>query len=422
MKNMISFLLISSLLFLFSCGNKGNGSEGKKDIRKGKAGQEAEASQNQSGNAGNSGNTSPKIEENPYYKTSPATIKGYLNNGIGLNIIVDMLPSAGDIVPLSSINVDENAYFETNVLVTEPSIYQLRFGHANVHLFLRGGETIEFIADVNFIGDYKISGSEESVQLREMYTLLNTYNHKVSDVQDRFDRLKQNSKDNHKIKQQMFQMYDSLNIYYAQIAEEKSESIRNFITRIDTSMVAMMAAMKLNMDEDYDFVAGVRDKFGKMHPYSAYFKELDDKVNKMIPIVKGKAAPEISMDNPAGKMKTLSSLRGKVVVLYFWAGFDQMAAEVNEKLKAIYKKHAGSGLEVYAVSVDNERESWVSAIEEQDLPWINVSNLYGWDEQIVGEIYRITEIPYFIVIDRQGIIYSKGDKIHELENSIRQIL
>jgi peroxiredoxin len=425
MKKIISLFLIAGVIFLISCGGK----ENKKSKDKIKTRHSTETTKNDEVKEASVGqNTSissqgEKLPENPGYKTSPAVIKGYLTNGVGLNIIVDMLPSAGDIVPLTSINVDENSYFEANVLVTEPSIYQLRLGHANIHMFLRGGENVEIIADINNVGDYKITGSKESEQLREMYILLNQYNHRVSEVQDRFEYLKLHAKENYKLKQEMFNMYDSMDFYYAQIAKEKSEAMRNFITRIDTSMISLLAAMKLNRDEDYDFLKNILDKFEPAHRHSSYYKDLANKVDKMIPVFAGKEAPEISMDDPNGNTITLSKLRGNPVIIYFWASFDELSPETNKQLLNVYNKYKAKGLKVMAISVDDEntRDNWIKAIDDQNLDWLNVSNLYGWDDEVVSNIYKINKVPYFIVLDRKGIIKHKGELVKDIEPVVQEL-
>jgi len=353
---------------------------------------------------------------NPHYKATHVVLKGYVKNGANSNVILDE-PNIGQINPLQSVVVDQNGGFIFDFDVPEPGIYQIRFPHANIHMFLRGGN-IQINTDISNVGSYEITGSAESYHLKEMYLILSELNNQTYEVQDRVEALK---KDKSKVKQ-LLALVDSLPIYYDAISKQKSENLIKFIDRLDTSMVGLLAAFYLDPYENYDFVIQTRNRFEKICPYSKYYKQLDDKIAQVIPVGPGKMAPNTVVDDKNGKSIHLADYLGKTVLVYFWASYSEPCRAENLEIKKIYDAFHPRGFEVYAISVDEQKEPWLSAIKEDKITdWINVSNLLGWDDEI-SHIYHIGELPYLILVDKEGKIVDRGFRPHQLKANLLEYM
>jgi len=352
--------------------------------------------------------------KNPGYKPVNATILGFVKGGANVNVILDEM-DIGNIYPLYSAVVDENGGFRFDFTINEPAIYQLRFPNGSIHLFLRGG-TVRVNTSLSNIGNYEVLGSPESMHLREMYFLLNETNTKTIELQDRVELLK---KDKTKVKE-LLRLVDSLPIYYSVIAKEKNKRLIAFVDRLDTSMIAIMTAFKIDADENYDYLVKIRNKFANICPHSRYFKQLDEKISKIIPVVVGKDAPNTIANDISGKQMQLASLKGKTVLLYFWASYSDPCRQENPKIVQVYNKYKTKGFEVYAVSLDNQKEPWLDAIKEDKLTWKNVSNLFGWEDELTA-IWKIDDIPYLIMIDKNGKIYDRGFRAFELESKLKKL-
>ena len=131
--------------------------------------------------------------------------------------------------------------------------------------------------------------------------------------------------------------------------------------------------------------------------------------------------PEIAMPDMYGKEIKLSSLEGKVILLHFWSAAIGNGNAVNADLKKIYEKYHDRGFEIYQVAVDTSKAAWINAVQEQQLPWISVSDLLGESSPALG-VYNIGKLPSNYLIDRSGNIVAKdlaGDKLDaEIQKNI----
>jgi peroxiredoxin len=338
---------------------------------------------------------------NPYYSPQFVEINGYVRNGGGANVAFDAI-GIGEILPIQSIIIDDNGSFKLQTVIPEPGLYQLRFTNGMIHMYLRGG-IVNIKTDISNLSGYQITGSPESMQLKDMYNLLNIYNDQVDHIQHRIDDL---AKDKTRTRE-LIRLIDSQDIYYAKIGANKAKDLMKFISKLDTSAVALLASFYLEPFDNARFIKGILQKFSKICPHSKPYIQLDEKMKKVTPTGIGDYAPDMTIDNIFGKPISLNSLRGKYVLIYFWSSSEQHCRDLNPKLKTIYDNYRQKGFEVYAVALDESKTEWQKAIDEDHLGWINVSNLFGMNDEISQNIYRVTKLPHTLLIDKQGKIVAK---------------
>jgi peroxiredoxin len=125
--------------------------------------------------------------------------------------------------------------------------------------------------------------------------------------------------------------------------------------------------------------------------------------------------PDIEEKDVNGEMVKLSSLEGKVIILSFWASWNEASRKANKQLKNVYDKYHGRGLEIYQVSLDRSKVLWENAIEKDELPWINVSDL-RYTESLAARLYNVQQLPANFIINRKGEIVGKdlfGQRLNE---------
>ena len=137
---------------------------------------------------------------------------------------------------------------------------------------------------------------------------------------------------------------------------------------------------------------------------------------KVIGLNIGNIAPELKYKSPGGKLISLSSLRGKMVLIDFWASWCGWCRKENPNLVQAYDKYSkakfktSKGFEIYSLSLDQRKDKWISAIKQDNLKWAShVSDLGGWNS--AGAVkYNIKGIPNSLLIDENGIIVAKNLK------------
>ena len=135
----------------------------------------------------------------------------------------------------------------------------------------------------------------------------------------------------------------------------------------------------------------------------------------------GNKAPDFTQNDVNSRSVTLASLKGKYVLLDFWASWCGPCRAENPNVLKAYNKFKDKNLEVLAVSLDNNKENWVKAIAHDAMPWIQVSDLKGWNNAVAIQ-YGIKSIPQNLLISPDGIILAKNLRGEALEKKLAEII
>jgi peroxiredoxin len=134
----------------------------------------------------------------------------------------------------------------------------------------------------------------------------------------------------------------------------------------------------------------------------------------------GMTPPEIELPSPAGDNLKLSDLKGKVVLIDFWASWCGPCRKENPNVKKLYSKYNRKGFEIFGVSLDSDKARWVKAINDDGLEWLHVSDLRKW-QSVAAKEYSVSAIPQTFLIDRDGTIIARGLRGAALESKLAEV-
>ena len=137
----------------------------------------------------------------------------------------------------------------------------------------------------------------------------------------------------------------------------------------------------------------------------------------------GDIAPDFTAPNPDGTALTMSTIKGKVTIIDFWASWCKPCRVENPTYVRLYEKYHNKGLEIISFSLDreNQKQRWIDAIAKDKLTWHNVSNLKFWNDP-VAKLYNVSSIPAAFIIDEQGVIIAERLRGSALERKIAELL
>ena len=170
-----------------------------------------------------------------------------------------------------------------------------------------------------------------------------------------------------------------------------------------------------------EYYIGFRDQVGRMEQQAAAMKAQEEqmaRLDNLIPV--GSDAPDFTQATPEGKAITLSSLRGKVVLIDFWASWCKPCRMENPNVKRVYEQYKSKGFEILGVSLDRDKAAWTGAIAQDGLPWKHVSDLAFWNNAAAQQ-YGVSSIPYTVLVGKDGKVLGKNLRGPALEEKLAEV-
>ena len=338
-----------------------------------------------------------------------------------------------DLIPVDSCKLDSSGTFLLRGSSPESRFYAVYTRQGSyVYLLARTGEEIVLTGEeANLPMNYQVEGSEDSRLIRELTLEQNR-------TMERIRRLSKIFNDNIE-NPDFMRIKTGLDSAYQEIVNAQREFTFRFIEANLQSQASLMALYQqigpryylLDTDKDFKYFAMVDSSLWIRYPGSDAVKDLHRQVEELkqkrqmeamsaARFGPGMVAPEIALPSPSGDTIVLSSLRGKIVLLDFWASWCAPCRYENPNLVRNYQKYSARGFEIFQVSLDRTKAAWIKGIEDDKLDWVHVSDLQFWNS-IVVPIYNIQGIPMNYLLDREGRILAQNLRGEELGKKLEEI-
>ena len=208
----------------------------------------------------------------------------------------------------------------------------------------------------------------------------------------------------------------------AKITRAKGYSLDSLLAAHPSSPVAAYFVVKdFAYKLDLEGMKAARAKFDASLNGSSYILQIESMIDRMEKVQVGSVAPDFTLPDVDGNPISLSSFRGKYVLVDFWAAWCPDCRKENPNIVAAWDKYKDKNFAVLGVSLDRNRDQWLAAIEKDGLKWTQVSDLKYWSSD-AAVLYCIRWIPMSFLIDPEGKIVSVGLEGEELHNKLEELL
>lgn len=344
-----------------------------------------------------------------------ATITGNIFNLENVDSVRLVQQTSTGFNSFGAAKLQKGGDFKMEVSVPSEDYYVLLVDNKPISLVVRENAVIKVFGDGKQLSQHvNIINSDESAQLNEFLREQRIYQAKYDSATA---YLQQNPQLVQSIQQSFSPIYQNFQAY------------RNNFIHSNADNASQIAAIKsLDAEKELDVYGSIVSNLERVFPKSptvkavrAEYEKTKEEIQKKNILAVGNIAPDFTQNKLDGTPMKLSDLRGKVVLIDFWASWCGPCRRENPNVVSAYNKYKDKGFTIMSVSLDKDKNAWQGAIEKDGLIWPNhVSDLKQWSNE-AARLYQVSAIPFTVLIDKDGKILATNIRGEELYNRLQAI-
>ncbi|MHA7110992.1 redoxin family protein [Sunxiuqinia elliptica] len=307
-----------------------------------------------------------------------------------------------------------NGEFSFEGSIAVPELYYLRLNAQDYFgRFFLENDKIEVTANIDSLQNTEITGSPSNDVFNKYLDEVQVMNEKMQEYQQQYAAARASGNED-EVKRIQFDA-KATNDNMAVFA-------KNFVRENNTSVVAPFILLtQLSQQLEYVDLKELYDLFPAELAESLYMKELTKMIETRGRSAVGVQAPEFTMNDVDGTPVSLSSFKGKYLLIDFWASWCGPCRRENPNVVEAYQKYKDKGFDILGVSLDRDKSAWLKGIEEDQLTWTHVSDLKYWQNE-VAQLYGVSAIPHSVLLDKDGKIIAKNLRGEDLHKKLEELL
>jgi peroxiredoxin len=303
-----------------------------------------------------------------------------------------------------------------------PRFYRLTFSDESrpVTLIVAPGDAIKMESAGNIFLNYSVEGSEESALIAE-------FAHNYFASADELANIAENklvAGSNPQLERRAYDLAREAmltQLRFVGTHQDKLAAIYALRHSVAEQYIPQLNGQGVSIVHYRSVLEGIKSSY----PTSPYIEVLERNVAereafaRVVDNVVEVSYPDLELTDIYGTKHKLSDNDGKVVLLYFWSIFNPKSNNLNADLRALYEEYHEAGFEIYHVSVDSDKESWIAAISQQSPPW---PSLYTAGAARVIDLYNVQKVPTTYIINREGDIVAVQEDIETITREVKRLI
>ena len=316
------------------------------------------------------------------------------------------------LVNIDTTTIAEGTFvFEGKVDAPDRYFIQFEGEKGNIQFFIENSP-INVTGDITKLNEAEVTGSSNHDVLVAFNEIQKPFVERSKTLYQEYQQAMQEKKK---------EVADSVEGVYMKMEEEKGKKNEEFVKANSTKEATAFLAIRMLNGKEVDEMEAIYNGFAENVKNSTYGKMIKEKMDVLKKVAIGQPAPDFTLNTPEDQPLSLSSFKGKVVVIDFWASWCGPCRRENPHMVELYNEVHDKGVEFLGVSLDKDKAAWLKAIEADGLTWNHVSDLKYWNSE-AAKMYGINGIPATVVIDREGKIVAKRVFGEELKAAIEKVL